>query len=212
MSKILHCTIARCQKKNKQHFINKNNSLYAWTIARTYCKSESFNSDGVKESLPKPLQDYSKEYGKHRLYQTIPLCAPHLKFVIKKNLVSMLITGVTPPLGQSGIFDNPVVGLVMGDAVQLQETVHKSKPVLGIHLPSTIRVKIWVGSLSSFLYCLCRLMISNMPTVQVNWSKVNWSWTGNISVYLEKFPGTAQAMLRHMHNIRLAACRVDHNA
>lgn len=83
---IPYCTIARCQKKNQQHFINTNNSLYAWTIARTYCKSESFNSDGVKQSFPKPLQGYSKEYGKHRLCQTTPLCAPHLKFVIKKNL------------------------------------------------------------------------------------------------------------------------------
>ena len=32
-----------------------------------------------------------------------------------------------------------------------------------------------------------------------------------MSIYLEKFPGKAQEMLRYMHNVRLAANRVGHN-
>ena len=39
------------------------------------------------------------------------------------------------PLGQSGIFYNPVVGLVMDNAVQLQAIVHYSKPILAYIFP-----------------------------------------------------------------------------
>lgn len=61
------------------------------------------------------------------------------------------------PFGQSGTFDNPVVGLLMGGGVQLQANhplveTSVSDPNC-IHLPCTIRVKIWAGSLSSFFCC-----------------------------------------------------------
>ena len=79
------------------------------------------------------------------------------------------------PLGQSGIFKNPLWGLLL---VMRYNFITCNRPLVetstsdpkGIHLPRTYRVNIWVGSLSSFLCCLCRLVtFSNMPTVQVFW-------------------------------------------
>ena len=56
-----------------------------------------------------------------------------------------------------GFFDNTVLGLVMGDGVQFQVNRSLVETSIsdsnGIHLPFTIRVKIWLDHTSSFFCC-----------------------------------------------------------
>ena len=134
------------------------------------------------------------------------------------------------PLQHLGISDLPMGGLQRGEGLHVQT----SRPLvessisdpIGIHIPGIIREKIWAGSyielplllkqardLHTDAHNTGELVIKNGQLVVARQhlraiTNIH-TWTTAfivyMSIYLEKFPGKAQEMLRYMHNVRLAA-------
>ena len=124
-------------------------------------------------------------------------------------------------------------GLITGEQVQVSRPAAEMSigDPIGSHVPVAIREKIWAGAyidlplllkqardLRTDPHITGELVIKNGQLVieKQHLKSINnintWTtaFTIFMSIYLEKFPGKAQDMLKYMHNIRLAAGRQGH--
>lgn len=124
-------------------------------------------------------------------------------------------------------------GLITGEQVQVSRPAAEMSigDPIGSHVPVAIREKIWAGAyidlplllkqardLRTDPHITGELVIKNGQLVieKQHLKPINnintWTtaFTIFMSIYLEKFPGKAQDMLKYMHNIRLAAGRQGH--